>query len=170
MAGASKISESLIHVAMRIFLKKNGWLLIAGEYPNGSDDELNVLSITDPTIAKDNSPKPRQHSIGEFVPDLLAFRGNDILVIEAKPNYSEADKAKLINLINNNRGRLISSLKKFSLGKKQFSCIDYDTVSFIPTLAFGNPTFVLYPESTSGIFHLYVKDINNCKLVDPSKK
>ena len=48
-----KITESYVHVAMREFLKKEGWLLIAGEYPNGSDDELNVLNISDPTVARD---------------------------------------------------------------------------------------------------------------------
>ena len=31
-----KITESYVHVAMREYLKKEGWLLIAGEYPNGS--------------------------------------------------------------------------------------------------------------------------------------
>ena len=43
-----RITESFVHVAMREYLKNRGWLLIAGEYPNGSDDELNVLSISDP--------------------------------------------------------------------------------------------------------------------------
>ena len=61
-----KINESFVHVAMREYLKKKGWLLIAGEYPNGSDDELNVLSISDPSVARDNSPDPRRHSIGEM--------------------------------------------------------------------------------------------------------
>lgn len=57
-----KITESFVHVSMRQCLKRSGWLLIAGEYPNGSDDELNVLSISDPVVARDNSPAPRRHS------------------------------------------------------------------------------------------------------------
>ena len=40
-----KITESYVHVAMREFLKEEEWLLIAGEYPNGSDDELNIVYL-----------------------------------------------------------------------------------------------------------------------------
>ena len=67
--------------------------MIAGEYPNGSDDELNVLSISDPTVARDNSPDPRRHSFGEIIPDLIAYKDDVILIIEAKPNYSVDDTA-----------------------------------------------------------------------------
>lgn len=98
-----KITESYVHVAMREFLKKEGWLLIAGEYPNGSDDELNVLSISDPTVARDHSPDPRRHSRGEIVPDLVAYKNGTILIVEAKPKYSLDDKYKLIDLLSTKR-------------------------------------------------------------------
>lgn len=97
------MKESYIHVAMRQYLKDNGWLLIAGEFPGGTDDELNVLSIFDPKVARDNSPSPRQHSIGEIIPDLVAYKDGVILIIEAKPRYSKSDKEKLEDLLTDKK-------------------------------------------------------------------
>jgi len=159
-----KITESFVHVAMREFLKKKGWLLIAGEYPNGSDDELNVLSISDPTVAKDNSPDPRRHSMGEIIPDLIAYKSGVILIIEAKPNYSIEDKRKLINLLSNERNRLISSLIKFSMGKSNYSHINYQTAHYVPVLAYGNPKY-LTSHIDEGFGHLYIKSLSEGKLV-----
>lgn len=159
-----RITESFVHVAMREYLKREGWLLIAGEYPNGSDDELNVLSISDPAVARDNSPDPRRHSSGEIIPDLIAFKNGVIVIIEAKPNYSVEDKEKLINLLDSERNRLISSLKKFASGKRQFNHIDFDEVIYIPVLAFCNPSFRV-THMDSGFGHLYVKTLNETKLV-----
>lgn len=159
-----KINESFVHVAMRQFLKKCEWLLIAGEYPNGSDDELNVLSISDPSVARDNSPEPRRHSYGEIIPDLIAYKDGVVLIIEAKPNYSVDDKEKLYNLLYNERERLIATLWKFSYGKQTFSHIDYDRVDYVPVLAFGNPSY--RPSYIDpGYGHIYIKSLNEAKLV-----
>ena len=98
-----RITESFVHVAMREYLKSRGWLLIAGEYPNGSDDELSVLSISDPVVARDNSPDPRRHSSGEIIPD---FR-NHILGVSQHTNRNsychndQADTKDGINLADN---------------------------------------------------------------------
>lgn len=159
-----KISESFVHVSMRQHLKKNGWLLIAGEYPNGSDDELNVLSISNPTVARDNSPDPRRHSAGEIIPDLIAYKDGTILIIEAKPYYSLDDKAKLINLLTNEKGRLINALWKFSQGKAEFSHIDYNLTDYIPVLAFGNPAYSV-THIDPGFGHIYVKTLDEAKLI-----
>ncbi len=159
-----KITESYVHVAMRDFLKRKGWLLIAGEYPNGSDDELNVLSISDPTFARDNSPDPRRHSEGELIPDLVAYKDGVILIVEAKPGYSSEDKLKLTNLLNNLRERLINSLIKFSNRKKQFSHIDYTSATYIPVLAYSNPKYTI-SYYDSGFAHLYIKSLNQAKLI-----
>ncbi|MCM1568547.1 MAG: hypothetical protein NC081_03755 [Roseburia sp.] len=159
-----RITESFVHVAMREYLKKCGWLLIAGEYPNGSDDELNVLSISNPIVARDNSPDPRRHSAGEIIPDLIAYKNGVILIIEAKPDYSIEDKEKLNNLLCNKRSRLILSLEKFSTGKHQYSGIDYNNAIYVPVLAYGNPTYkVAYRDS--GFGHIYVKTLNDAKLI-----
>lgn len=159
-----RINESFVHVAMRQFLKRRGWLLIAGEYPNGSDDELNVLSISDPTVARDNSPDPRRHSYGEIIPDLIAYKDGVILIIEAKPNYSVEDKEKLNNLLDNEHDRLVSALWKFSRGKSAFAHIDFDQVDYVPVLAFGNPSYNT-GHYDPGFGHIYVKSLNEAKLV-----
>ena len=159
-----RISESFVHVSMRQYLKINGWLLIAGEYPNGSDDELNVLNISDPAVARDNSPDPRRHSAGEIIPDLIAYKDGVILIIEAKPYYSLDDKEKLINLLSNAKGRLITALWKFSQGKAEFSHINYDLVSFIPVLAYGNPSYTT-THIDPGFGHIYVKTLDEAKLI-----
>lgn len=159
-----KITESFVHVAMREYLKRNDWLLIAGEYPNGSDDELNVLSISNPDIAKDNSPDPRRHSEGEIVPDLVAYKRGTIIVIEAKPIYSLDDKLKLTDLMLTKKALLISSLEKFSSGKVQFHGIDYTKALYIPVLAFGNPSLEC-PCIDNGFGHLYIKSLAEAKLV-----
>lgn len=159
-----RITESFVHVAMREYLKKCGWLLIAGEYPNGSDDELNVLSISDPMVARDNSPDPRRHSAGEIIPDLIAYKNGVILIIEAKPCYSIEDKEKLNNLLCNERNRLVSSLEKFSVEKHQYLDIDYNNTIYVPVLAYSNPTYkVEYRDS--GFGHIYVKTLNDTKLI-----
>lgn len=159
-----KITESFVHIAMRQFLKKNDWLLIAGEYPNGSDDELNVLSISDPVVARDNSPDPRRHSRGEIIPDLVAYKNGCILIIEAKPKYSIEDKNKLVDLLYTKKDRLIDSLKDFSFGKPQFSHINYDHASYIPVLAFGNSSFVP-PCEDSGFGHIYIRSLDEAMMV-----
>lgn len=159
-----RITESFVHVAMREHLKNSGWLLIAGEYPNGSDDELNVLSISDPTVARDNSPDPRRHSSGEIIPDLIAYKNGVVLIIEAKPRYSLDDKEKLNNLLCNEKTRLIASLEKFSIGKRPFSCIDYKNAIYIPVLAYGNPTYKVIHRDV-GFGHLYVRTLNESKLI-----
>ncbi|MCI5868788.1 MAG: hypothetical protein MR224_04675 [Dorea sp.] len=159
-----KINESFVHVAMREYLRNSGWLLIAGEFPNGSDDELNVLSISDPSVAKDNSPDPRRHSNGEIVPDLVAYKDGCVLIIEAKPRYSIEDKMKLLDLLKNKKVRLVDSLKKFVSGKPQFYGIDFTKAKYIPVLAFGNLSFCP-PCEDAGFGHLYVKSLSEAKLV-----
>ena len=159
-----RITESFVHVAMREYLKSRGWLLIAGEYPNGSDDELSVLSISDPVVARDNSPDPRRHSSGEIIPDLIAYKNGVIFVIEAKPGYSIVDREKLDNLLNNEKNRLVASLEKFSVGKKQYSDIDYNDAIYVPVLAYGNPAYRV-AHRDSGFGHLYVKSLSEARLI-----
>lgn len=158
------MNESLVHVSMRIYLKNDGWKLIAGEYPGGSDDELYVLRIKDPRVARDNSPDPRRHSSGEFVPDLFAYKNGEMLVIEAKPSYDIGDKEKLIDLIYNNHRRLIADVKKFCDVHGLLPDVDVSEVEYIPTLAFGNTSYKGYSED-AGFAHIYVKNIKEAKLV-----
>lgn len=158
------MTESFVHVVMRDFLKKEGWTLVAGEYPGGSDDELYVLSIMDPTVACDNSPNPRKHSKGEVVPDLLAFKDGLMLVIEAKPKYSLADKEKLRDLLVNKHKLLCDSLTKFCFERGLLRGVNFEKIRYIPVLAFGNEKYKVYDEEV-GFAHIYIKSLNEAKIV-----
>lgn len=158
------MNESYVHVAMRQFLKSQGWTLIAGEYPGGSDDELYVLSITDPNVARDNSPDPRRHSEGEIIPDLLAYKNGQILVIEAKPKYSVSDKEKLRSLFNTKMNLMINSLRKFCCDHRLLIGINLEDIQYIPTLAFGNEKYSQYEEEP-GFAHIYIRNLKEARLV-----
>lgn len=158
------MTESFVHVAMRQFLRHEGWTLVAGEYPGGSDDELYVLSIMDPTVARDNSPDPRRHSEGEIIPDLFAYKDGIMLVIEAKPKYSHDDKEKLRNLINGKNELLKTALRKFCYEKSILIGINFDNIEYVPVLAFGNENYQTYKEER-GFAHIYVKSLNEAKIV-----
>lgn len=156
--------EAYIHIAMREFLKREGWQLIAGEYPNGSDDELHVFSVMDPELARDNSPKPRKHSTGENVPDLIAYKDNYLLIIEAKSNYSESDKDKLTDLLENKRAILLTSLASFCQKYNFLINVDLSNLYIIPTLAFANKDFKVYDEQ-QGFAHIYVESLENVQML-----
>jgi len=158
------MTEDYVHVAMRQYLKDNGWLLIAGEFPGGTDDELNVLSISDPKVARDNSPAPRQHSTGEIIPDLVACKDGVILIVEAKPKYSQADKEKLEDLLTTKMDRLIAALEKFSANKAEFTHIDYLRVKYVPALAFHHSVSSV-KKIDHGFAHIYVESLNRANMI-----
>ena len=105
--------EDLLHVELRKFLKKNNFKLIAGQYPNGSDDELQHLTI------KTGHEAPRVHHKNSFVPDLIAFSPKDnlILVIEIKPKRSLSDEEKLRTLLSEHCDLLKKALLEHPLIK-----------------------------------------------------
>jgi hypothetical protein len=92
------LREDFIHYHMRDELRKLGWTLVAGQYPNGSDDDLRAMYVVDPAVARDRSPMPRHHSLSKQVPDLVAYKEGVLLVVEAKPDYDFGDEEKLLAL------------------------------------------------------------------------
>ena len=131
-----KWTEGHIHLAMRKILKAKGWSLIAGEYPGGSDHELYPLNVVDPTVARDNSPDPRRHSLGELIPDIVALKGRRLLIGEAKVSYNDGDKCKLDYLLTDRREDLQAALEKFSFERGFQELLPISTLQFIPTLIF----------------------------------
>lgn len=105
------LREDRIHWEVRAFLRGIGWNLLAGEYPGGSDNELRPFYIRDPTVARDNSPSPRQHSLDTYEIDLVAQKEDIILLIEMKPIYSKKDQDKLVRIIDERRSHLDTALK-----------------------------------------------------------
>ena len=132
-----KITEGIVHVAMRHYLKTNGWLLIAGQFPGGTDDELYSLNIVDPELARDNSPDPRRHSLGKIVPDLIAYKDNMLLIIEAKPGYSQEDRDKLVYLLTERKNDFTAALEKFASERDFPMLLPISKLMFIPVLAFS---------------------------------
>ena len=121
---------------MRAFLKGQGWLLVAGEYPGGSDHELYQLNVVDRVVARDNSPDPRRHSSGELTPDLVALRNRTLFIGEAKPRYDDLDRDKLVRLLTERQSDLIAALETFALERGFPNLSPVETLEMHPVLIF----------------------------------
>ena len=133
-------TEGHIHVAMRKFLAQQGWLLFAGEYPGGSDHQLYPLNVVDPTLACDASPDPRRHSLGELIPDIVALRGDDLLIGEAKVLYNQDDRDKLVLLLTERRRDLLLALQKFAQERRVPDLLPVERLVMHPVLIFRATT------------------------------
>lgn len=153
-----KWTEGLIHVAMRAIVSAGGWVLIAGEYPGGSDHELYPLNVVDPTVARDQSPDPRRHSLGELIPDLVALRGRNLLIAEAKVRYDEKDHEKLTDLVGLHRDRLFRALETFSRERGFPQLEPVKTLILCPTLVFSSTSKA--PTPSPGMSYLRVVSLN----------
>lgn len=129
-------TEGHIHLAMRRVLRYKGWQLIAGEFPGGSDHDLYPLNVVDPLIAKDNSPDPRRHSLGELIPDLVALCGRDLFIGEAKLSYDTGDREKLQLLVTTRLDDLLRALHTFSKDRRVPELLPVETLLLRPTLVF----------------------------------
>lgn len=129
-------SEGVVHIYMREFLSQQGWQLVAGEYPGGSDHQLYPLNVVDPALARDESPDPRRHSLGEIIPDLVALRSRDLFVGEAKLNYDDRDRAKLAHLLDERMDHLLLALQTFALERRVPQLPPVETLKLYPVLVF----------------------------------
>lgn len=151
-------TEGYIHVVMRRLLKKLGWSLIAGEYPGGTDHELYPLNVVDRIMARDHSPDPRRHSLGELIPDLVALKGDNLLIAEAKVAYNDADRLKLAALISERRHDLHAALEKFADERHVPALVPLARLRLHPVLVFavGRPA----PTPAAGFSHFKIIDTN----------
>lgn len=131
-----KWTEGHVHLAMRHILKDHGWLLVAGEFPGGSDHDLYPLNVVDPALAKDDSPDPRRHSLGEQIPDLVALRDRDLFIGEAKLRYDAGDREKLITLVSDRREHLLMALRAFARDRRVPELLPVETLCLRPALVF----------------------------------
>ena len=132
------LREDVIHFAVRTFLRECGWLLIAGQYPNGSDDELPPLNVVDPEVACDDSPDCRRHSLNKLVPDLVAVRQDELLVIEMKPDYDEGDVSKLEELLGARRADFEACLLDLAGRRRLQLATKVSDLIPLPALAFSD--------------------------------
>ena len=163
-------TEGRIHLAMRHVLRHRGWLLVAGEFPGGSDHELCPLNVVDPAVAKDESPDPRRHSLGELIPDLVALRGRDLFIGEAKVRYDPRDREKLGLLVSERREHLLRALRTFAVERKVPRLLPIETLFLRPTLVFRADSSIIPPPTaalsylrivspTEGFFEGPLKDV-----------
>jgi hypothetical protein len=130
----------MVHIAARTQLRAEGWRLVAGQYPGGSDDELSALNIVDPTVARDQSPDPRRHSLGKLVPDVVAIRHSVLLIVEAKVGYSDEDRLKLRDLVGVRLDDLHRALRGFGRIKGIPELLAPELLAIVPCLAFAKGT------------------------------
>jgi hypothetical protein len=154
-----KWNEGSVHVAMRNIVRNSGWTLIAGEYPGGSDHELYPLNVVDPAIARDNSPDCRRHSLGELIPDLIAIKGRDLLIAEAKVSYNLPDQEKLQRLLSDRRADLLSALRKFAVERGFAQLLPVETLNLYPVLVFVHKERP--PAPTVNFSHLLVQSLTS---------
>lgn len=152
--------EGQIHRAMRRILRHKGWQLIAGEYPGGTDHELAPLNVTDPRVARDFSPAPRQHSLGELIPDLVALSGRLLLIGEAKPRYDASDEQKLRYLIEDRRVHLTAALAAFAKDRQCPELLPIESLEFVPCLIF--PESCVAPRRDwAALNYLRIRNLND---------
>lgn len=133
-----RLREDFIHFSVRHYLRQAKWHLIAGQYPNGSDDELPALHILDYTLARDNSPDHRRHSLNKLVPDLVAHKDGILLFVEMKPAYSMGDEMKLIEVLDTRRSDLIDGLEALVSGGRVPVVFNPKVCGLVPCLGFSS--------------------------------
>jgi hypothetical protein len=140
---------------MRRVMADQGWLLVAGEYPGGSDHDLYPLNVVDPAVARDGSPDPRRHSLGELIPDLVALCGRDLFIGEAKVHYDAGDRKKLELLVSSRREDLLMALRTFSKERRIPQLLPIETLILRPTLVFLADSSVI-PSPAAGLSYLRI--------------
>lgn len=132
-----RLTEAFIHRATRRYLSADGWTLVAGQWPGGSDDALHALNVVDHAVARDVSPDPRRHSLDKFVPDIVALENETLLIVEAKPSYSQRDFDKLERLLGERRADLYLALQSFGRERGFPALLQPQELTIKPALAFG---------------------------------
>ena len=151
-------AEGHIHLYMRSFLQRQGWQLVAGEYPGGSDHQLYPLNVVDPALARDESPDPRRHSLGEQIPDLVALQNRSLFIGEAKLRYDDGDRAKLASLLNERRNHLLAALQTFALERQVPELLPVNTLVMHPVLVFRSDSDA--PPPPAGFSYLRIVSRN----------
>jgi hypothetical protein len=81
------MNESRVRINAWAWFERQGFQIIAGQPPNGCGKV--------PTIEIKSEANKAKGSKGSFKPDLIAINYHQVIVIECKPLFSEADELKL---------------------------------------------------------------------------
>jgi len=91
--------EDQVYFYTKEWFQKNGFKIIAGQPPKGSDN-IPVLEIKDVNYLDKGSK-------GSFKPDLVTINSKNIIIIECKPKYDNNDKDKLLSVLFDNNRKLL---------------------------------------------------------------
>lgn len=91
------MNETLVYILTKRYLRGEGWHIIGGQPPNGTD-AFPVIEIADSEVEEKGSR-------GSFKPDLLAVCPNSwlLVIIECKPAFSSEDVEKLVHAVQPRR-------------------------------------------------------------------
>lgn len=135
------LSEEEVYNGTKRWLRKNGFLVIAGQPARGVD-HLPVIEIKNPTGDKGSK--------FSYKPDLVAYKNNVFYIIECKPGYDSDDNTKINDvLLSENR------LKSFYTEINQYKL--FDKVNY-------RPTFSVFKNSIEGILAFSGSPGPNCNL------
>lgn len=109
----SVASEGYVYQVIKKHLHEQGWLILGGQPPGGTD-HLPVIEIKDPEHLSKGSK-------GSYKPDLVTFNSELCVIelIELKPGFSRSDQLKLEGILAD-PGRLLA-LRDELISRKIFS-------------------------------------------------
>ena len=105
--------EEEIYLKFKDKMLREGWILVAGEPPKGTENRP-VLEI---------KPKKTKGSKNSIKPDAVFLKTNELLIVEFKDEFSKEDETRMINLIESKslKDSLREAIKEKGNIKDQFS-------------------------------------------------
>ena len=160
------LREDFIHISVCGGICKSSWMLLGGEPPGGSSDTLKRIYIRDPVVARDKSPDPRRHSKGAEKIDMIAQKGRELLLIEAKPTYSLSDQQKLLRIKYERNDDLFRALReRCNIGKNDIDKIQLALAFSGPSVRPPHQEFVHFIVSPDGSLELRLgESVSNFKV------
>ena len=105
--------EEEIYLKFKDKMLQEGWVLVAGEPPKGTENRP-VLEI---------KPKKTKGSKNSIKPDAVFLRTDELLIVEFKEKFSKEDEARMIGLIESKslKNSLKEAIEEKGNIKDQFS-------------------------------------------------
>lgn len=154
------LSEVEVYLGAKAWLISHGWTILGGQPPDGCDS-LPVIEIKD-------SKRKVKGSIGAYKPDLVAFRGGTIGVVECKPAFDLDDAMKVLAVIGSDsrRAALFSEIRQRHLMERRGLPQEelHDSMGTMGILAHSSS-----PPRVQVLFQLVISDVSGKGLWhDPS--
>ena len=105
------LSEEEVYNGAKRWLRKNGYMVIAGQPARGVD-HLPVIEI--------KLPSGDKGSRDAYKPDLIAFKEGIFYIVECKPEFDAGDRIKIIDVLESKERlhNFYTELEQYQLIKK----------------------------------------------------